>query len=206
MGATHPDGRLRSKIRVEAAQCRTTPSSHDSNGGAEALAIVHQFIVDEWESGSPKTPLARIKVDEKNCFGMIEWCALGNSAGSVLTIHAAVAGWKHRALSFVEHERVKPMPKDRDAEQGDVDGPLECSLALGVVSAKTGPHAAWQQAARAVSWNGVDSHEEWQRVTHRCQSTMAPTLPARWSRTTNRSRWPTARTARKRRPSRLLVP
>ena len=55
---------------------------------------------------------------------------------SLLPKHTAVAGWKHRALSFLEQDGVQPMPKDRGAEQGDVDGPLECSLALGMVAAE----------------------------------------------------------------------
>ena len=38
-----------------------------SQGGAEALAIFHQRIYDEWASGSLNAPLARIKVDEKKC-------------------------------------------------------------------------------------------------------------------------------------------
>ena len=40
-----------------------------SQGGAGALAIFHHLINDE---GFLTEPLARIKVDEKNCFGMIE--------------------------------------------------------------------------------------------------------------------------------------
>ena len=36
-----------------------------SQGGAEALAIFHQLIFDEWTSGTLVTPLVRIKVDEK---------------------------------------------------------------------------------------------------------------------------------------------
>ena len=36
-----------------------------SQGGAEALAIFHHLIYDEWASGSLDTPLVRIKVDEK---------------------------------------------------------------------------------------------------------------------------------------------
>ena len=40
-------------------------------------------------------------------------------------------------LSHVEQEGVLPLPKDRGAEQGDVDGSLECSLALGMVAAET---------------------------------------------------------------------
>ena len=44
-----------------------------SQGGAEALAIFPQLLCDEKAEGSLTEPLARIKVDEKNCFGMIEW-------------------------------------------------------------------------------------------------------------------------------------
>ena len=33
---------------------------------AEALAIFHQLIFDEWTSGTLDTPQARIKVDETN--------------------------------------------------------------------------------------------------------------------------------------------
>ena len=81
-----------------------------SQGGADALAISHQIIFDGWTSGTLDTPLARIKVDETNCFGMIEYGAVRNSASNLLPKYAA------RQL----------MPKDRGAEQGDVDGPLEC--------------------------------------------------------------------------------
>ena len=35
------------------------------------------------------------------------------------------------------------MPKDRGAEQRDVDGPLECSSALGLVAAETRGRVAW---------------------------------------------------------------
>ena len=34
------------------------------------------------------------------------------------------------------------MPKDRGAEHGDVDGPLECSLALGIVAAEARPRVS----------------------------------------------------------------
>ena len=39
-----------------------------SQGGAEALAISHQLVYDEWASGSLHAPPAN--VDEKNCVGM----------------------------------------------------------------------------------------------------------------------------------------
>ena len=101
------------------------------------LAIFHQLIFDEWAPGTTVTPLARTKVVEKNCYGMIEWSAVRKAASSLLPKHAAVAGWKNRALSCVEHEGVQPMPKKswRDSKV-TVDCPLECSLALGMVAAE----------------------------------------------------------------------
>ena len=51
--------------------------------------------------------------------------------------HTAAAAGKHRNLSHVEQEGLPPMPNDRGTEQGDVDGPLECSLASGMVAART---------------------------------------------------------------------
>ena len=47
------------------------------------------------------------------------------------------------------------MPRDRGAEQGDVDGPLECSLALGMMAAEARMCVAVQQAARTFPWIGT---------------------------------------------------
>ena len=118
-----------------------------SQGGAEARAIFHQFLFDEWTSGTLLPPLGRIKVDERHCFGLIEWRAVRKTASSLLPKHAAVAGWKHRALSYVECG-VQPMPEGRSAEQGDVCGSLKCSQALGMVTAEAQVCVAVQQAAR----------------------------------------------------------
>ena len=96
--------------------------------GAEALAIFHQLLLDQWMTGSLSGPLARIKVGGKNCFGIIEWKAVREAASRFLPTHTAAAR-KHRNLFHVEQEGLPPVPKDRGAEQGDVDGPLECSLA-----------------------------------------------------------------------------
>ena len=41
-----------------------------TQGGAEALAILHQLLYDEWIAGSLSGPLAIIKVNVKNCFGI----------------------------------------------------------------------------------------------------------------------------------------
>ena len=67
----------------------------------------------------------------------------------------SVAGWKHRALSFME-KGVTSIPKDRGAERGDVDGPLVCSLALGV------SRSLKLNYLLRVPWIGVNSQEEWQ--------------------------------------------
>ena len=133
-------------------------------GGAEALAILHQLLYDEWMTGSLSGPLARIKVDEKNCFGMIEWKAVREAASRFLPKHTAAARWTHRRLSHVEQEGLSPMPKDRGAEQGDVDGPLECSLASGLVAAETRGSIAARQAAGTLPWVGVNDPAEEQRL------------------------------------------
>ena len=77
---------------------------------------------DEWMTGSLSGLLARIKVDEKNCSEMIVWKAVREAASRFLPKHTAAAVWKHRNVSFVEQEGLSPLPKDRGAEQGDVDG------------------------------------------------------------------------------------
>ena len=56
------------------------------------------------------------------------------------------------------------MPKDRGAEQGDVDGPLECSLALGMVAAETWRRVAAEQAAGSLPWISVNDPSEEQRL------------------------------------------
>ena len=82
-----------------------------------------------------------MKVDEKNCFGMVEWRAMRDAASRFLPNHIETClktskrGWRN----------------NHGAEQGDVDGPLECSLALGMVAPKhedawllSRPQAAFQ--------------------------------------------------------------
>ena len=56
------------------------------------------------------------------------------------------------------------MSKDRGAEQGDVDGPLECSLALGMVAAETRGRVLAQQASRSLPWIGCEDFSEAQRL------------------------------------------
>ena len=85
--ALHPDGRI-----LEQACVSTAPGLERSRNFRTMAAMrqidrrrhtgrrrgpgnVHQLVYDEWCSGMVGA-LARIKVDEKNCFRMIEWAAV----------------------------------------------------------------------------------------------------------------------------------
>ena len=105
-----------------------------TSGGAETFAIFHQVLYDVWKAGLLLRPLARIKVDEKNCFGSLEWDSVRKATLEAHPRHAVVAAWKHAAVAYVEQEGVPAQPKDRGTEQGDVDGPKECALTLGPVA------------------------------------------------------------------------
>ena len=90
---------------------------------------------------------SNFKVDKPNCFGLMEW-AVVHSAAHLFPLHTAVAGfelgrrgggvkfkgeegfvvcvwrggrWMHHKLSYVKQERIDSVPKDRRAEQKDVD-------------------------------------------------------------------------------------
>ena len=104
-------------------------------GGAEALAILHQLLHDIWAEEELPGPVARIKIDERNCFGSLEWQAIRAATYEALPRHYAATCWKHAERSSVEQRGVAPAPKDRGAEQGDVDGSMECSVTLGGVAA-----------------------------------------------------------------------
>ena len=120
--------------------------------GTETIAIFHQLLHDMWQAGELPTALARIKVDEKNCFGMLRWKSIRKAAKEALPRHYAVASWKHRGASFVEQEGVEPAVKDRGAEQGDVDAPLESSLTLGEVASNTRNELHAAQRRGALPW------------------------------------------------------
>ena len=122
-------------------------------GGAEALAEFHQLIYELWQSGGLQCPLARIKVDEKNCFGRLEWPAVRSAVYETLPRHYPVTCWKHRAVSEVEQPGVAAAPKDRGAEQGDVDGSLECGLTIGGVATRARQRVHTQQRRGELPWN-----------------------------------------------------
>ena len=86
------------------------------------------------------------------------------AASRFLSKHTAAAAWTHRNLSHVECEGLPPVPKGRGAEQGDVDGPFECSLALGMVAAEARGRVAAQQASGSLPWIGVDDPSDFQRL------------------------------------------
>ena len=72
-----------------------------TSGGAEALAIFHQLLYELWQANGLGRPLARIKIDEKNCFGSLEWPAVRAAALQSLPRHHAAVCWKHAAQSEV---------------------------------------------------------------------------------------------------------
>ena len=161
--SAYPDGgdfsrSVKEKIAVLTTAMRQIGGG--TPGGAEVLAIIRRLLYDEWVAGSLKEPIARIKVDEKNCFGMIEWQAVREAAARFLPSTRQ----QHGNIDTVEQEGFPPMPKDRGAEQGDVDGPLECSLALGMVAAETRRRVAAQQASGSRPWIGVDDPSDVQRL------------------------------------------
>ena len=127
-------------------------------GGAESLAIFHQLLHELWREGALTRPLARVKIDERNCFGRLEWHAVREASRQTLPRHFPVACWKHAAASYVEQADVEATPKDRGAEQGDVDGPAECSMTLGVVAAETRTSVHEQQRRGELPWL-VRSHD-----------------------------------------------
>ena len=77
---------------------------------------------------------------------MIEWKAVREAASRCLPKHTAEAAWKHRKVSFVEQEKLSPMPKDRGAEQGDVLG-MVAPEARGSIAARqaVGPSLDWRE-------------------------------------------------------------
>ena len=95
---------------------------------------------------------------------MSAWKAVREATSRFLPKHTTAAGWKHRNLSHVEQEWLSPIPKDRGAGQGDVDVPLEYTLALGMVAAETRGRVAAQQASGSLPWIGVDDPSELQRL------------------------------------------
>ena len=66
--------------------------------------------------------------------------------------HFPATCWKHASVSHVEQQGLEPTPKDRGAEQGDVDGPLECSLVLGTVSCEARAAIHGQQRRGELPW------------------------------------------------------
>ena len=116
------------------------------------MSIFHQLIFDLWKEGGLTRPLARVKTNEKNCFGMLEWRAIGTAVRASLPRHHAVACLKHAAMSFVEQLDIGPVGKDRGAEQGDVDEPLECSLTLGQVASAARMDIHKRQRNRELPW------------------------------------------------------
>ena len=133
-------------------------------GGAGGLAIFHQLLYDEWMTGSLSGPLARIKVDEKNCFGIIEWQAVREAASRFHPKHTQQQHGNIETCLMLNKKGSRQCRWIEVQSKDDVDGPLECSLAFGLVAAETRRRVAAQQAAGSLPWIGVDDPPEEQRL------------------------------------------
>ena len=120
----------------------------------DALVIFHQLARDERQDGS-LGPLARIKVDEKKCYGMIEWRGVRKPQSNFCP-NARRAVRKYRRILHAKKERVELMPCDTGDKHGEAD---ECSLPPGVVAAEMRARVAKQQAAGHLSWERPDEAE-----------------------------------------------
>ena len=121
-------------------------------GGAEALATFHQLLHEAWSEGTVDRVLARIKIDERNCYGSLEWPAIREATRAALPKHLPVLCWKHAAASEAKQPGAPAAAKDRVAEQGDVDGSVECSVALGNIATKTWQSIHAMQRSGALPW------------------------------------------------------
>ena len=130
-----------------------------TSGGPDAFAIFHQVLYDVWKAELLPRPLARIKIDEKSCFDSLEWDSVRKAALEAHPRHAAVAAWKHAAVSYVEQEGVQGQPKDRGAGQGDVDGPKECALTVGLVAGQARSIVHQQQRSGGLPWTCQGAEE-----------------------------------------------
>ena len=70
----------------------------DSQRRAEALAIFHQLIFDEWASGTLDQPPARIKVDEKFVLDHSMGCCA--KLGKLPSPKARSSGWLETSCSL----------------------------------------------------------------------------------------------------------
>ena len=127
-------------------------------GGAETLAVFHQPTFDEWITGSIAGPLPRIKVDETNCSGMIEWAAVRASTAHLLPKHTAV-GWKHPNSRLSNRKESNLCPKTEVLSRSDV-GLFECSLALGTIAVEARLSMAKQPFQGRLPWVGAGDAEQ----------------------------------------------
>ena len=88
------------------------------------------------------------------CCARSEWPSVWQAARDAIPRHYAVASWKYRTASQVEQSEVEPAlkVKDRSPEQGDGDGPLECSLTLGKVASEARSRLHGAQRLGNLSW------------------------------------------------------
>ena len=132
-----------------------------SQGGAQALAIFHQHIYDEWASGSCAIALLKWM---KNCFGMIECGTQFVRQRVTFFPSTPLRRCGNTEPCHTLSKRDSRCPRIVVQSKEMSMAPLECSLALGRVAAGTRVRVAAQQAACTLPWIGVDDPLEEQRL------------------------------------------
>ena len=129
-------------------------------GGAEAWAIFQ--LLYEWMTVSLSGLMARIKVDEKNCFGNGRQCARRRRGSSRSTQHQQHGNIE--TCLMLNKNCSRQCRRIGVQSEETSTAPLECSLVLGMVAAETRRSEAAQQVAGSLPWIGVDNPTEEQQL------------------------------------------
>ncbi|MFM7986424.1 MAG: hypothetical protein ACKPKO_44640, partial [Candidatus Fonsibacter sp.] len=100
------------------------------SGGAEAIATAQLLIEDMWVNNVLTKPTAIIQVDQTNCFGQLEHQCIDDAIKQDHPTMAPLTLWKHAHHAQVTQGSAGRSRQTRGAQQGDVAGSFEASVAL----------------------------------------------------------------------------
>ena len=137
---------------------------------------------DFWQQQLLTKPVAVIQVDQKNCFGQLEYTCIDEAVTQNHPTIGPFTLWKHSHTSQVTQGTAGRTKQDKGAQQGDVAGSFEASVAL-AEQARSARLIHQAQADGLLPWatptldpNGQATAQlEWQRTMDNDQ--MATTDP-----------------------------
>ena len=106
-------------------------------GGAEAIIHFRNFLMALARSDKLSGPLCTSDIDQRNFLESLEWEFLGHDVSDAFPKRGAALAWKHTEATLMHRMGATPYRSDRGTDQGDVDAPLEASLAQGGIARKT---------------------------------------------------------------------